>query len=192
MQPDSFWAKIVRASRAGPPLFKLTASPWWLEVLVAAGARRGAADDSMAVKFRKRELERAARHQIRDSHTVVRPRHYEEARRIGELFRSGEPVIMDLRGMIDHDARRLVDFAAGLIFGLRGSIDKIDSKLFILLPNGMELRTFIDNTGKGYGLVIVTTEQGQHSVPRSGRDKVGDGSDVDDSGDLLDLLHAVS
>jgi hypothetical protein len=33
-----FLAKIVRASRPGLPLFKITASPWWTEVLAAAGA----------------------------------------------------------------------------------------------------------------------------------------------------------
>ncbi|HZC27550.1 MAG TPA: cell division protein SepF, partial [Actinopolymorphaceae bacterium] len=52
--------------------------------------------------------------------TTLHPRTYNEARTIGEHFREGTPVIMNLTEMVDSDARRLVDFAAGLIFGLRG------------------------------------------------------------------------
>src|SRR6266700_2401122 len=50
--------------------------------------------------------------------TTLHPRTYNEARTIGEHFREGTPVIMNLTEMVDSDARRLVDFAAGLIFGL--------------------------------------------------------------------------
>ena len=53
--------------------------------------------------------------------TTLHPRTYNEARTIGEHFREGTPVIMNLSEMVDSDAKRLVDFAAGLIFGLRGS-----------------------------------------------------------------------
>jgi cell division inhibitor SepF len=37
--------------------------------------------------------------------------------------------------MEDADAKRLVDFAAGLIFGLRGSIERVTSKVFLLSPH---------------------------------------------------------
>ena len=66
--------------------------------------------------------------------TTLHPRTYNEARVIGEHFRDGTPVIMNLTEMDDSDARRLVDFAAGLIFGMRGSIDRITSKVFLLSP----------------------------------------------------------
>jgi cell division inhibitor SepF len=57
-----------------------------------------------------------------------------EARVIGEKFREGKPVILDMTEMDDAGARRLVDFAAGLAFALRGSIDKVTTKVFMLLP----------------------------------------------------------
>ncbi|HEY5980370.1 MAG TPA: cell division protein SepF [Microlunatus sp.] len=66
--------------------------------------------------------------------TTVHPRTYNEARTIGEHFRDGVPVIMNLSEMEDVDAKRLVDFAAGLIFGLRGSIERVTSKVFLLSP----------------------------------------------------------
>jgi cell division inhibitor SepF len=71
--------------------------------------------------------------------TTLHPRTYNEARTIGEHFREGTPVIMNLTEMVDSDARRLVDFAAGLIFGLRGSIDKVTNKVFLLSPHNIEV-----------------------------------------------------
>jgi cell division inhibitor SepF len=71
--------------------------------------------------------------------TTLHPRTYNEARTIGEHFREGTPVIMNLTEMVDSDARRLVDFAAGLIFGLRGSIDRVTNKVFLLSPANVEV-----------------------------------------------------
>jgi cell division inhibitor SepF len=67
--------------------------------------------------------------------TTLQPRSYNEARQIGEAFRDNIPVIMNLTDMSDDDAKRLVDFAAGLIFGLRGSIEKVTNKVFLLSPS---------------------------------------------------------
>ena len=64
--------------------------------------------------------------------TTLHPRTYNEARTIGEHFREGTPVIMNLTEMVDSDAKRLDDFAAGLIFGLRGSIERVTNKVFLL------------------------------------------------------------
>lgn len=68
---------------------------------------------------------------------TVHPRTYNEARTIGENFRDGVPVIMNLGEMEEADAKRLVDFSAGLIFGLRGSIERITSKVFLLSPHNV-------------------------------------------------------
>jgi cell division inhibitor SepF len=68
---------------------------------------------------------------------TVHPRTYNEARTIGEHYRDGVPVIMNLTEMEDVDAKRLVDFAAGLIFGLRGTIERVTSKVFLLSPQNV-------------------------------------------------------
>lgn len=71
--------------------------------------------------------------------TTLHPRTYNEARTIGEHFREGTPVIMNLTEMVDSDAKRLVDFAAGLIFGLHGSIDRVTNRVFLLCPANVEV-----------------------------------------------------
>jgi cell division inhibitor SepF len=67
--------------------------------------------------------------------TTLHPRTYSEARTIGERYREGNPVIMNLTEMSDPDAKRLVDFAAGLAFAMRGAIDKVTNKVFLLSPS---------------------------------------------------------
>jgi len=66
--------------------------------------------------------------------TTLHPRTYNEARTIGENFRDGIPVIMNLSEMDDSDAKRLVDFAAGLVFATRGTIERVTAKVFLLSP----------------------------------------------------------
>jgi cell division inhibitor SepF len=66
--------------------------------------------------------------------TTLHPRTYNEARVIGENFRDGVPVIMNLSEMDDADAKRLVDFAAGLVFATRGTIERVTNKVFLLSP----------------------------------------------------------
>ena len=73
--------------------------------------------------------------------TTIHPRTYNEAKTIGENFRSGTPVIMNLTDMNDSDAKRLVDFAAGLVFGLHGAIERVTSKVFLLSPSSIEVST---------------------------------------------------
>ena len=71
--------------------------------------------------------------------TTIHPRTYNEAKTIGEAFRAGTPVIMNLSDLDDADAKRLVDFAAGLIFGLHGAIERITNKVFLLSPANVEV-----------------------------------------------------
>lgn len=78
--------------------------------------------------------------------TTIHPRSYNDAKRIGESFRNGVPVIMNVTDMSEADAKRLVDFSAGLVFGLRGSIERVTNKVFLLTPADIEVVTEGDST----------------------------------------------
>jgi cell division inhibitor SepF len=67
------------------------------------------------------------------------PKRFNEAREIGERFRQGIPVIVNLQGADDGIARRLVDFASGLVFGLDGKIEMVASRVYLLTPANMEV-----------------------------------------------------
>lgn len=70
---------------------------------------------------------------------TIKPRTYNDARLIGEAFRAGVPVIMNLTEMSDADAKRMVDFSAGLSFGLHGSIERVTTSVFLLSPAHVEI-----------------------------------------------------
>jgi cell division inhibitor SepF len=82
--------------------------------------------------------------------TTMHPRTYNEARTIGEHFREGTPVIINLTDMDDADAKRLVDFSAGLVFGMHGSIERVTNKVFLLTPANVEI-TAEDKTAMAEG-----------------------------------------
>ena len=69
-----------------------------------------------------------------DRIVTITPRFYSEARAIGEYYREGNPVIINLDDMEESERKRLVDFASGLVFGLHGRIERISLKVFLLSP----------------------------------------------------------
>ena len=71
---------------------------------------------------------------IMDQIFTIHPRFYNEARTVGERYRQGQPVLMNLSDMDESERKRLVDFASGLVFGLHGSIERVTSKVFLLTP----------------------------------------------------------
>ncbi|CAM4074227.1 cell division protein SepF [Helcobacillus massiliensis] len=77
--------------------------------------------------------------------TTIHPRSYNDAKSIGESFRDGVPVILNLSDMDEADAKRMVDFSAGLVFGLRGSIERVTNKVFLLSPEFIQ----VDGDAKG-------------------------------------------
>jgi cell division inhibitor SepF len=101
-------------------------------------ATRGALATDTAVAPRPATADAAA---VSDLYriTTLHPRTYNDARRIGEEFREGVPVIMNLTDMDDVDAKRLVDFAAGLVFGCRGTIERVTNKVFLLSPINVDV-----------------------------------------------------
>jgi cell division inhibitor SepF len=70
---------------------------------------------------------------------TVHPRSYKDALSIGDAFRAGTPVIINLSDMDDADAKRLVDFSAGLTFGLHGAIERVTKNVFLLSPEHVEV-----------------------------------------------------
>ncbi|CAL9376420.1 cell division protein SepF [Streptomyces thermolilacinus] len=96
--------------------------------------------DAWVTDPRVRVASESAREEGRRIATVS-PDGFRDARTIGELFRDGVPVIMNLTAMEPDDAKRVVDFAAGLTFGLRGSIERVATRVFLLTPADTQIVT---------------------------------------------------
>ncbi|MEJ3747723.1 cell division protein SepF [Actinomycetes bacterium KLBMP 9797] len=94
---------------------------------------------ALAPQVQLRERAVVAEEEQRYQITTLHPTTYREARTIGEHFRDGVPVIINLTEMDEADARRLVDFAAGLAFGLRGTIERVTNRVFLLSPANVQV-----------------------------------------------------
>jgi cell division inhibitor SepF len=80
---------------------------------------------------------------VEPSYNIVtlHPRSYSEARQMAEHYRQGNPVIINLDDMDESERKRLVDFASGLAFGLQGGIERIASRVFLISPANVNVRT---------------------------------------------------
>jgi cell division inhibitor SepF len=136
---------VVRPRAAAERLAEARESGRLERASVRPLARTGASSyptrDNLAlapqVQLRERAVvtEEERRYQI----TTLHPTTYNEARTIGEHFRDGVPVIMNLTEMAESDAKRLVDFAAGLAFGLRGTMERVTNRVFLLSPANVQV-----------------------------------------------------
>ncbi|MDR0944899.1 MAG: cell division protein SepF [Bifidobacteriaceae bacterium] len=71
---------------------------------------------------------------------TARPRFFGDARTVGEPYRSGIPVIMNLTNASDEDVRRLVDFASGMVLALDGKLERITPRVFLLSPATVQVQ----------------------------------------------------
>ncbi|GAA1793381.1 MULTISPECIES: cell division protein SepF [Leucobacter] len=104
------------------------------ETAAPAAAPRPAAQKAPVTPLRKVTPTRAPAAPAMNEILTVHPSEYRDAAAIAESFRDGIPVILNLSRMNDADAKRLIDFASGLSMGLRGRIERVTSKVFLLSP----------------------------------------------------------
>jgi cell division inhibitor SepF len=70
---------------------------------------------------------------------LVHPSSFNDAQEIGDKFREGYSVIMNLQAVDSHLARRVVDFASGLAYGLGGSMQPVAESVFLITPSGVQV-----------------------------------------------------
>lgn len=70
---------------------------------------------------------------------TLQPASFNDSQRIGEAFRMGSPVVMNLTALDRAQAQRVIDFASGLVFGLHGTIQRVTDKVFLLSPRNVDI-----------------------------------------------------
>jgi cell division inhibitor SepF len=97
-------------------------------------ARRSAGSDDSGVNPRPKQAAGRAPAAGPNEPTTVRPRRFDQAQEVADRFKEGNPVIMNLEGADREVARRLIDFASGLCYGLDGTMEKVASGVYLLKP----------------------------------------------------------
>jgi cell division inhibitor SepF len=70
---------------------------------------------------------------------VVAPVRFGDAQEIGDLVKSGSPVIVNLQTSERDLARRMIDFCSGVTYALAGSMEKVAEQVFLLTPSNVEV-----------------------------------------------------
>jgi cell division inhibitor SepF len=70
---------------------------------------------------------------------IVEPKSFTEAQGIADKYKQGTPVIMNMASTAPDLAKRLLDFASGLTYGLDGGLQKVSDKVFMLTPHNVEV-----------------------------------------------------
>ena len=71
--------------------------------------------------------------------TTIHPKTYDEAQMVGRALRDGVPVVLNLTGVPEAVAYRIVDFSAGVVFGVRGTIERVTPRVFLLSPANIKV-----------------------------------------------------
>lgn len=76
---------------------------------------------------------------LKNAMHIIDPKGFADAEQIGEKYRQNIPVLMNLQYVDSELAKRLIDFASGLTYGLGGNIQRAADKVFLLVPPQMEV-----------------------------------------------------
>lgn len=98
---------------------------------LAAAGRGTTSTSSTSTAFPKAAMNRI---------TTIHPRGYNEVESVGRALRDGTPVVLNLTGVADKDAQRIVDFATGVVFGVRGSVERVTPRVWLLSPAAVSIR----------------------------------------------------
>lgn len=70
---------------------------------------------------------------------AMSPSSFNEAQEVADKFMAGVPVIVNLQGVERELSRRLVDFASGLCYGLRGQMERVTTQMYLLTPSDVQV-----------------------------------------------------
>jgi cell division inhibitor SepF len=105
------------------------------------GARESAGEQSMgAVATRPRpQVVRPITVTPNAKPYVVVPTSFDQAQEVADSFKRSQPVIVNLQAADRDLARRLIDFASGLCYGLAGHMEKVANQVYLLTPTNVEV-----------------------------------------------------
>lgn len=72
---------------------------------------------------------------------VVSPTSFNDVQQVADRFKASQAVIVNLQGVNRDLSRRLIDFASGLCYGLRGNMERVADQVYLLTPSDVELST---------------------------------------------------
>ena len=70
---------------------------------------------------------------------MLRPTSYSESPKVADCLKAGQAVVLNLEDMDDAEARRMIDYVAGVLYAVDGKIEKPAGRTFLLTPRGVSV-----------------------------------------------------
>lgn len=70
---------------------------------------------------------------------ILKPKSFEESRNIADEIKRRMPVVFDVGGLQPEEARRVVDFVAGAVYGVDGTVQRVSGGIFVAAPSHFDI-----------------------------------------------------
>ncbi len=70
---------------------------------------------------------------------VLKPKCFNNSTAIADELRRRRPVIVDVGTLDPEEARRVIDFVSGTVYGIDGKLQKITSGIFVATPSQVDI-----------------------------------------------------
>lgn len=70
---------------------------------------------------------------------IMKPAEFDDSRNVAKEIQEGRPVIFDVGALETDEARRIVDFVSGAVFGVDGDIKRVSGGTFVAAPKNYDI-----------------------------------------------------
>lgn len=108
--------------------------------------------EERAPLFKRNKVVPLDRQATQPSIVVLKPKCFNSSTEVADQIKQRRPVILDVGGLDPEEARRVVDFIAGTVYGLNGDIQKVSGGIFVATPASYDIAgEFLkDKSGAGF------------------------------------------
>lgn len=71
--------------------------------------------------------------------TINKPKTFNDIQKLIIRLKNNQGIIIDLSDTESALAQRMLDFLSGAVFALDGGIDRVDNKMYVMTPSGVEI-----------------------------------------------------
>ena len=70
---------------------------------------------------------------------VIRPTGFADSPKVADCLKAGQAVVLNLEDMEESEARRMIDYIAGVLYAVDGKIERPAGRTFLLTPKGVSV-----------------------------------------------------
>lgn len=103
----------------------------------------------------------SAAHQV----SILSPKNIKEACKACDYLAEGKAVVLNLEGIPEAEAQRIMDFVFGSMYAINGEYSQISSYIFIFVSQSGELLSDLEESVKSFSVDSFSSQAGEFEIP---------------------------